>query len=243
MLVAVTIREIRTDFQQGKRLFIKDVAKFFVPPGQRQVSIAPSLIDEAPAPVNRHTFLTKGAIPNAEAIPSPPTATAPHSPSITESGNPTVVPYALLKQFQFVFLIRKPRDTIPSYYRLTFEPYSSLNGMYYFLPNDCSLLELRVMFDYLRSIDVVGPASSQQNNHPHPGHQVCVIDSDDLLDKPGEIMRKFCDYIGIEYLSDMLNFTEIEGETHAATNLKHWGNAFHEEAMNSTRLLSRSDSV
>ena len=100
------------------------------------------------------------------------------------------------------------------------------------------------MFDYLRSIDAVGSTCSQQD-HPdsYARRDVCLIDSDDLLDRPEETMRKFCEYIGVEYSSDMLNFTDINGDTHAATNLKHWGNAFHEEAMNSTRLLSRDRCV
>ena len=96
------------------------------------------------------------------------------------------------------------------------------------------------MFDYLRSIDAVGPVCSEPDqNHSDTGRKVCVIDSDDLIDRPEEIMTRFCRYIGIDYTSSMLNFSEIKGETHAAANLKHWGNAFHEEAMTSTKLLPR----
>ena len=234
-----------TDIRQGKRLFIKDMAKFLVPPGQRQVSIAPSLLDEIAPHDDGRTFKSKESVASGcfRKVPSS-TFSALDSSGVTESGNPTVVPSALLKQFRFIFLIRKPQDTIPSYYRLTSEPYSSLNGMYYFLPNDCSLRELRVMFDYLRSLDAVGPVRSKRGQpHPDRGLNVCVIESDDLLDRPEDAMARFCEYIGIEYSPDMLEFTAVEGETHAATNLKHWGNAFHEEAMSSTRLMPHDESV
>ncbi len=228
------------------------MAKFFVPPGQRPVSLAPSVLgDDQTYPNNLdsvQTIKTKANIPSERLIQMlSSTFDALDSPGIAESENPTVLPSSLLKQFHFVFLIRPPRDSVPSYYRLTLEPYSALNGMYYFLANDISYRELRAMFDYLCSIDAVGPSHPEQDNGgavvptASSGHHknVCVIDSDDLVDQPAEVMQKFCDHVGIEYSPELLNFTKIQGQGHAAANLMHWGDAFHQEAMASSKLKPR----
>ena len=231
------------------------MAKYLVPPGRRPVSIAPSLLAADNNCIEQdgsvHHFRTKAPIAANDVLDKSSILGAPCEYHISESRNPTVMPSALLKQFHFVFLIRPPRDSVPSYYRLTFEPYSSLNGMYYFLPNDVSYSELRVTFDYLREIDAFGPYLSEQEQEPvSNGHSrsatsqrtalnVCVIDSDDLVDYPAETLKAFCDHVGIDYSPDMLAFTDIQGEGHAATNLKLWGNGFHEEAMESKALRSR----
>lgn len=221
------------------------MAKFLVPPGHRPVTIAPSVLsigDDNPAN-GAHSPGTrvKATVPDEYAVEtSSSNFYALCSPGIAEVGNPTVLPSPLLENFQWVFLIRPPEDSVPSYYRLTFEPYSSLNGMYYLLPNDVSYSELRAMFDYLCSINTVGSTESEPN-HVGSGRKanIYIIDSDDLVDRPADVIKRFCEHVGIEYLPSMLDFTEMEGSGHAAQNLKHWGNAFHEEAMTSTKLLPR----
>lgn len=151
---------------QGKRILIKDMAQYFIPSESKPVSIAPSLLskrkgvgttstDEA-ATVNGDTgshFASQVPIAADKAV------TVQGSPYSTpaEKGNPTVVPADLLKQFHFAFLIRHPRNGIPSYYRCCIPPLDDTTGFYGFRNDEAGYLELRQLFDYLRSIDVIGP--------------------------------------------------------------------------------------
>merc|ERR1712000_754518 len=71
---------------QGKRIFIKDMAYYFMAPDGAPTSIAPSLGDHP------------------------------------EPTNPTNVPLDILRKFNFTFLIRHPRRSVPSYWRCTIPP-------------------------------------------------------------------------------------------------------------------------
>jgi hypothetical protein len=77
--------------------------------------------------------------------------------TVAEPNNPSVVPEALLRQFHFTFLIRHPRSSIPSYYRCTVPPLDQVTGFYNFDPREAGYVELRALFDYLRSSGQVGP--------------------------------------------------------------------------------------
>ena len=173
------------------------MAKFLVPPGHRPVTIAPSVLrigyDNPANGAHSPGIRVKATVPDEYAIEtSSSNFYALCSPVIAEVGNPTVLPSPLLENFQWVCLIRLPVDSVPSYYGLTFEPYSSLNGMYYFLPNDVSYSELRAMFDYLCSINAVGSTESEPD-HVGSGRKanICIIDSDDLVDRPADVIKGF----------------------------------------------------
>jgi len=107
--------------KKGKRVFTKDMAKYFVPCNQRPVSLAPSLIASADAntpslSVPNSTFKTT-AVPIVGSEKLSPGTTPYDTPA--EPNNPTVIPTALMKQFHYVFLIRHPRYSVPSFYRLS----------------------------------------------------------------------------------------------------------------------------
>jgi len=236
--------------KQGKRLLIKDMAQYFVPPNNGPVSIAPSLIaprrgvgtesHASGSHLEVQSEVRTGDMGNQAVAKS--TAGLPY-PTEPERHNPTVVPTALLGQFHFAFLIRHPRKSIPSYYRCTIPPLDKVTGFYYFRPDEAGYDELRRTFDYLRSVEIVGPAVAGQADGSDGTQKpkradICVIDADDLLDKPNEIIEAFCKSVGIDYSPDMLNWDRPEQKEYATEVFKKW-NGFHEDAIHSTDLKPR----
>jgi len=249
--------------QQGKRLFIKDMAQYFVPPNGKPVSIAPSLLrkergigtesdgheavsGEIGSNPGNTTSMPNGHIEDKDTNPKLPYPTA------AEPGNPTVIPAALLEKFHWTFLIRHPRNSIPSYYRCTIPPLDKITGFYNFRPDEAGYNELRRTFDYLRHAGCVGPAvagqSGQTNgnngsnensnggNHHHA--EICVIDADDLLDNPSDIISAFCKSVGIDYSPDMLKWDNEESHEHARNAFQKW-KGFHDDAIHSKDLKPR----
>jgi len=237
--------------KQGKRLLIKDMAQYFVPPNGRPVSIAPSLLahrrgvgteDHLSASASHHDVLSPARANSnglAQQAIAESTAGLPY-PTEPEPGNPTVVPTALLGQFHFAFLIRHPRKSIPSYFRCTIPPLDKVTGFYYFRPDEAGYDELRRTFDYLRSAEMIGPAKAGEQNGERKTvkPEICVIDADDLLDKPNEIIEAFCKSVGIDYSPEMLNWNRSEQKELAEETFAKW-KGFHEDAIHSTDLKPR----
>lgn len=129
-------KDVATNQAMARRLFIKDIGHYLIPPSGPASSVVPSLKDYS------------GSFSNI----STSTSTSP-SPSdlMSDRSNPTVVLVHLLSQFQFAFLIRHPQSSIPSYYRFTVPPLSQNTGFTYFEPTEVGFAELRVLFDLVRS--------------------------------------------------------------------------------------------
>jgi len=251
---------------QGKRLFIKDIIHYLVPPNQAPPSIAPSLerkergvgTSSKPHANGASNGTTNGTPDHKKGAPYPYAAEA-------EPGNPTIMPRELLGQFHFTFLIRHPRHSIPSYYRCTVPPLDKLTGFYDFMPSEAGYDEVRRVFDYLRSIGQVGPqiatrssngaesnGNATDNGHTngytngntngqtngHSGIDICVVDADDLLDSPKLIIEAFCKSVGIEYNESMLKWDSDEDQKQAREAFEKWP-GFHEDAMNSCDLKPR----
>lgn len=189
---------------EGKRVFIKDIAHYLLPPDNQPAGVAPSFL--------------AGADGNKDSNGNTP--------------NPTVVPLALLRKFHFAFLIRHPRRAIPSYYRCTIPPLSSKTGFHSFMPSEAGYDELRRLFDYLRAEGVVGG----EDGGAVP---VTVVDADDLLDKPAEVIRAFCEAVGVDYTDRMLRWDDEEGQRMAVEAFEKW-NGFHDDAIGSTGLKART---
>ena len=134
------------------------MAYYLAPPDGAPPSIAPSLdrkergVGTVAKPHPNHALhsIPNGVTDGVREAPYP-YATEP------EPGNPTIVPTGILEKFHFTFLIRHPRSSIPSYYRCTVPPLDKLTGFYDFMPNEAGYQELRRLFDYLRSVGLVGP--------------------------------------------------------------------------------------
>lgn len=166
-----------------------------------------------------------------------------------EPDNPTVVPAEMLAKFHFTFLIRDPHPSIPSYYRCTIPPLDKLTGFYNFDPLEAGYDEVRRVFDYLRKTGQVGPRHADDTigatngydsaNANKGGVEICVIDTDDLLDDPEGILRKFCKSVNLKFEPEMLNWDNQQDQTRAKKAFEKWL-GFHEDVINSKGLKPRS---
>jgi hypothetical protein len=154
------------------------------------------------------------------------TQTAPSLSSTDEPENPTILPDHVLRRFDFTFLIRHPRRSIPSYYRCTVPPLSATTGFHHFLASEAGYLELRSLFDHLVRTGLVDE------------QRVVVVDADDLLDRPEETLRAYCARVGIDFTPAMLAWSE--DDTERATEAFEKWNGFHNDALGSSSLKPRS---
>ncbi|KAL2270432.1 hypothetical protein VTJ83DRAFT_2616 [Remersonia thermophila] len=229
---------------EGKRLFIKDIAHYLFPPDGKPASIAPSL----------EGYGTETKANGANGVNGVKGRAA--------GANPTVVPLPLLRRFHFAFLIRHPRRAIPSYYRCTIPPLSSRTGFENFMPSEAGYDELRRLFDYLLREGLIrdprGPAKQGGTAGANGVHgttdgsgeyeeeageegavKITVVDADDLLDRPAEVIRAFCQDVGLEYDPGMLKWECPAGQKKAEEAFAKW-NGFHDDAIGSTELKART---
>ncbi|KAJ9638447.1 hypothetical protein H2199_007136 [Coniosporium tulheliwenetii] len=259
------LERIDSENTEGKRLFIKDITHYLVPPNGKPASIAPSLVSYkrgvGTSGDSEASLATSAPVSNAEPVKENGASSGTKSsppypyPTAAEPGNPTVVPEALLRQFHFTFLIRHPRNSIPSYYRCTIPPLDKVTGFYNFDPSEAGYDELRRVFDYLRSIGHIGPRmAGNQNgdshatnganginggeNGVHDAIEICVVDADDLLDDPAAVIETYCKSVGIDYSPEMLSW-DNEEDHHAAKEAFEKWKGFHEDAIHSTDLKPR----
>lgn len=177
-------------------------------------------------------------------MPDSPSKTAPFPyDTASEPNNPSVMPRELLEKFHFTFLIRHPRNSIPSYYRCCVPPLVEKTGFNEFMPEEAGYDELRRFFDYCKDSGLVGPKICGQQNDgavAAPGSlEICVIDADDLLDDPEGILRQYCASVGLEFNASMLNWDSEEAHQLAKDAFEKW-NGFHEDAINSRDLKPRA---
>jgi hypothetical protein len=225
-----------SDHIQGKRLFIKDITHYLVPPNKGKATIAPSLGGKSVKKgvgTETNGTTTNGHTTGSSIKPPYPYDTEP------EAGNPTVVPSSILKQFHFTFLIRHPRYSIPSYWRCTIPPLNSITGFHNFMPSEAGYDELRRVFDYLVSLNHVGPVKAGGEEKCKDGEvSITVIDADDLLDNPEGIIRAYCKEVGIEFTPKMLVWDSEKEQKAAKEAFEKW-KGFHEDAINSSSLKPR----
>ncbi|PGH12028.1 hypothetical protein AJ79_04537 [Helicocarpus griseus UAMH5409] len=255
---------LEREASEGKRLFIKDIIHYLVPPNGKPASIAPSLlkIKHGVGTENRNG---NGVDPlNIMALDSSSKASkkAPYPyDTPAEVDNPTVVPAAMLAKFHFTFLIRDPHYSIPSYYRCTIPPLDEVTGFYEFYESESGYDEVRRVFEYLRKIQLVGPHDANGNGVANgialngasangsdvDGYvasginkraEICVIDADDLLDDPTGIIERYCKSVGMEYKPEMLKWDTEEDHRIAKEAFEKW-RGFHDDAINSTELKAR----
>ncbi|KAI1631826.1 P-loop containing nucleoside triphosphate hydrolase protein [Biscogniauxia mediterranea] len=253
---------LRQDGSEGKRVFIKDMAYYLMPPDGKQPALAPSLImgkfngsinGEKPLNEDSHVNGVDGAngVNNhANGINGTNGVNGTNGTNGINghkrkgsdgTGNPTVVPLDILKQFHWTFLIRHPRRGIPSYYRCCIPPLSEVTGFSHFMPNEAGYLELRRLFDYLREQKIVGPSMAGETNETKEKDDITitVIDADDLLDHPEPVIHAFCRETGIPFTPDMLNWDDEENQKYVSDSFAKWI-GFHNDAINSKCLSART---
>ncbi|KAL4780501.1 P-loop containing nucleoside triphosphate hydrolase protein [Aspergillus varians] len=180
---------------EGKRIFIKDILHYLLPPNAKPASIAPSLhkvkrgvgtettaVESAAAVGSSNGSVTANGHPTAATEASSASggkkgsnsnsnSSAPYPyGTASEPGNPTVVPKEILQNFHFAFLIRDPHYSVPSYYRCTIPPLDATTGFTYYDPSEAGYDEMRRFFEYLRQEGLVGPHIATRET-----------DADDLL--------------------------------------------------------------
>lgn len=175
--------------------------------------------------------------------------------TLAEPGNPTVIPGDMLRKFHFTFLIRDPHYSIPSYYRCTIPPLDKVTGFYEFYPSEAGYDEVRRVFDYLVSSGVVGPTFASAPPSPTRGTNgaksvngvdksdkrldICVIDADDLLDNPKQMIEAYCQTVGLDFTPEMLHWEDEDNQKRAKEAFEKW-RGFHEDAIDSTELRART---
>ncbi|KAI9892715.1 MAG: hypothetical protein M1814_001135 [Vezdaea aestivalis] len=208
---------------------------YALPPNKQAATIAPSL-QHPKKGVGTDTAITNGHVVSNGLTIAPP---YPYK-TAAEPQNPTVLPLSVLRQFHFTFLIRHPRYSIPSYFRCTVPPLAEVTGFYEFYPSEAGYDELRRTFDYLRSEGVIGPDVAGAPEKKGEGEvEICVVDADDLLNKPAAMIEAYCASVGINYNPDMLTWDSEEDHEQAKTAFEKW-RGFHEDAINSTSLRPRT---
>lgn len=145
---------------------------------------------------------------------------------LSEENNPTVIPLDILRRFQFTFLIRHPRRSIPSYVRCTVPPLDDVTGWYHWDTAEAGYDELRRFFDFCLKEKLVDPSD------------LVVIDADDLLDDPESVLRAYCDRVGLDFCESMLNWSDEDGEFAKHKFAKWLG--WHDDALKSKNLRARS---
>ncbi|KAJ5099972.1 hypothetical protein N7532_006973 [Penicillium argentinense] len=162
-----------------------------------------------------------------------------------EPGNPTVIPLAIQKMFHFAFLIRDPHYSIPSAYRCTIPPLREMTDIC-FDPLKAGYSELRQHFDYLRKEGLVGPRVATRPDlgvdgeiaKEGAGHEICVIDADELLDAPEAMIEEFCKSVGLKYDPGMLRWDREIDHAVASDKFEKW-RGYHEDALQSAGLKAR----
>lgn len=244
---------------QGKRVFIKDIIHYLLPPNAQPPQIAPSLggkkrgIGTKMTNGAGHTNGANGTDSSNGTNGTNGTNGVKHVqppfPFGTESeaGNPTVVPRDLLDKFHFTFLIRDPHYSIPSYYRCTIPPLAEMTGFAEFKPCEAGYDETRRVFDYLVAAGQIGPdfagradnESKVATNGTSAGVDICVVDADDLLDSPAEIIEAYCKTVGLDYHPEMLKWGDEKSQARAKEAFEKW-TGFHEDAIDSKELRART---
>ncbi|OIW33822.1 hypothetical protein CONLIGDRAFT_195958 [Coniochaeta ligniaria NRRL 30616] len=228
----VVDRLLALEQDTGKRTFIKDIIYYIVPHDDGQPRIAPSLAEDA--------NIKGSAKPGTNG-----TNGGPHvngDAGVSEPGNPTVLPAALLRRFHFTFLIRHPRRAVPSYFRCTVPPLDEVTGFDHFMPSEAGYVELRRLFEFLKDQGMIGPARAGGEPTKEGEVSITVVDADDLLDRPAEVIEAFCKEVGIDYTPDMLRWEDKESQDYAVKTFEKW-NGFHNDVIGSTYLKPREHGV
>ncbi|KAF2216167.1 hypothetical protein CERZMDRAFT_55902 [Cercospora zeae-maydis SCOH1-5] len=224
---------IERESAEGKRVFIKDITHYLLPPNHQEARLAPSL-----QKIKRGVGTNKasGGVGSDEDV----RPDYDSGNSKTEGKNPTVVPREVLEKFHFTFLIRHPRSAIPSYYRCCIPPLVERTHFTPFMPEEAGYDELRRLFDYLKDEGIVGPKIAGRDGELKEGQvEICVIDADDMLDDPEGILRQYCESIGLDFSQAMLQWDSEESHAFAKEQFEKW-NGFHDDAINSTDLKPRA---
>lgn len=120
------------------------------------------------------------------------------------------------KNFQHSFLIRHPLKAVYSLYKASTNP--KLTGWDYFDPAEAGFRQMLELYEFVA-----------RNIHRNP----VVVDADDLLDYPNEILQSYCEAVGLEYEENMTSW-----EPGPVPEWDTWA-GWHEDALKSSGFKPR----
>lgn len=174
-----------------------------------------------------------------------------------EPGNPTVMPTEIWSRFHFAFLIRDPHFSVPSYYRCTIPPLTEVTGFPNYDPSEAGYDEVRRIFEYLREVGLVGPQVATHDDDEsanaeglkpvvngigegkESGAEICVVDADEMLQKPAPTIEAFCRSVGLDYDPGLLEWDTDEDHQFAKDAFEKW-RGFHNDAIESRGLTAKN---
>jgi hypothetical protein len=145
-----------------------------------------------------------------------------------EKNNPTVIPLDILHQFKFVFLIRSPHLSIPSYYRNCIAPRSEKTGFDHFRPSEAGYRELRLLYDHLVKND-----DTNHNFNP------LIVDAADICANPEMTIRRICESVDLEFDPSMLSW---EPSKIVSDKFAKWP-GWHDEVLKTSGFKAHKDST
>ena len=120
------------------------------------------------------------------------------------------------KDFQHTFLIRHPLKAVYSLYKASTNP--KLTGWDYFDPAEAGFRQMAELCDFV-----------ERHIHSNP----IVVDADDLLDYPSEVMQSYCEAVGLEFEENMTSW-----EPGPVPEWDVWA-GWHEDALKSSGFKAR----
>lgn len=120
------------------------------------------------------------------------------------------------KNFKHTFLIRHPLKAVYSLYKASTNP--KLTGWDYFDPAEAGFRQMVELYEFV-----------ERNIHRNP----IVVDADDLLDYPNEILKSYCEAVGLEHEETMTSW-----EPGPVPEWDVWA-GWHEDALKSSGFKAR----
>lgn len=178
---------------------IKDMAQYIIPPHEHQLADKKDIV--------AHSFQDFGLDSDSPAA---------------DSANPTMVPTEFLTDMNYVFLVRPPHLSIPSYYKCCIPPQSKETGFDHYRSSEAGYRELRILYDYVTKL----------SKDPKSGVKApIVVDSVDLIENPTPIISRICAQGNIDFVPEMLSWGQ--NSEYEVRMFEKW-KGFHNDALNST---------
>ncbi|XP_028412803.1 uncharacterized protein LOC114535697 [Dendronephthya gigantea] len=136
-------------------------------------------------------------------------------------GNYDILRQKSLGEYKHTFLIRNPTKSVPSLYRASIN--SKKTGWDYFDPEEVGFRQLLELYEF-----VVNELDSSP----------VIVDADDLLENPEEMMKKYCEETGLVYQENM---TTWKSEKPVPKEWEIWY-GWYDTLKNSTGLLQKKRS-
>ena len=141
------------------------------------------------------------------------------------SMDPELVERALRQADFNVFLVRTPKKQVPSLYRMTVNTEMRAPGFEYFDPREVGYDELKYMYECAQRV------GCEEGSPSVP----VVVDADELVGNPKEVLGSLCEVLGIAWDERMLSW---EDNGKFAELCADWS-AWHQDAINSVGFVAK----